>query len=524
MSSAPKDSARIPGSRREPLPGSRQIGPINPGEQIEVSVYLKPRSDHKMAAEMAQQSPQQRLYLSREEYANQYGAASEDLTKIEDFAHEYDLTIVKVDEARRVVELAGTAASFQAAFGTELHEYEHETGTYRGRTGELHIPAELESIVEAVLGLDNRPQARSHRRRLESGIQSRAAATTYTPPQLAKLYNFPTQGNGAGQCIAIIELGGGYRRTDLSNYFKRLGIPLPSVVSISVDGGRNAPSNANSADGEVLLDIEVAGAIAPGARIAVYFAPNTDRGFVDAITTAIHDTRNKPSVISISWGAPESGWTGQAIQAMDQAFQSAATMGITVCCASGDNGSSDGLTDNLAHVDFPASSPNALGCGGTRLDSANGTITSEVVWNEPSGGATGGGVSDVFPLPAWQNGVGVPPSTNPGGRVGRGVPDVSGNADPATGYQVLVDGQSLVFGGTSAVAPLWAALIALLNQQLGKPVGYLNPVLYQKTLQAGAFRDITSGNNGSYQAGPGWDACTGLGSPNGAQLLKALQS
>ncbi len=524
MSSTPKDFARIPGSKREPLPGSRQIGPIDPGEQIEVSVYLKPRSEPKLAAELGHQTPGQRQYLSREDYANQFGAHPEDLAKVEEFAHEHDLTIVKVDAARRVVELAGTAATLQAAFGTQLHQYEHAAGTYRGRTGELHLPQELVPIVEAVLGLDDRPQARTHLRRLSSAAQPHATAA-YTPPQLAKLYNFPSGGDGTGQCIAIIELGGGYRRSDLRTYFKQLGLPLPSVVSISVDRGRNAPTgNPNSADGEVALDIEVAGAIAPGAKIAVYFAPNTDRGFVDAVTTAIHDTLNKPSVISISWGGPESTWTGQALQAMDQAFQAAAALGVTVCCASGDDGSSDGVTDNLAHVDFPASSPFALGCGGTKVESANGAITSEVVWNETSGGATGGGVSDAFDLPSWQNGVGVPVSANPGGRVGRGVPDVAGDADPVTGYQVLVDGRSLVFGGTSAVAPLWAALIALLNQQLGKPVGYLNPVLYQKIRQNNALRDITVGNNGSYQAAPGWDACTGLGSPNGVQILQALQS
>jgi kumamolisin len=411
----------------------------------------------------------------------------------------------------------------QAAFQVELHYYEAAAVTYRGRTGELHVPAELAVIVDAVLGLDNRPQAQTHFRIFNAGpgIRAAAAPVSYTPPQLGKLYNFPAA-QGKGQCIAIIELGGGYRRTDLQTYFQKLGIPLPNVVSISVDGGRNAPTgDPNSADGEVALDIEVAGALAPQAKIAVYFAPNTDRGFVDAVTTAIHDTTNKPAVISISWGAPESSWTQQAIQAMDQAFQSAAAVGITVCCAAGDNGSSDGLNDGKAHVDFPASSSYALGCGGTQLQSANGAITSEVVWNEAGGGATGGGVSDLFSLPTWQTGV--PASVNPGGRIGRGVPDVAGNADPATGYQILVDGQSSVIGGTSAVAPLWAALVALLNQQLGKPVGYLNPVLYQNLAQAGALRDITSGNNGAYQAKPGWDACTGLGTPNGVKLLTALK-
>jgi kumamolisin len=327
--------------------------------------------------------------------------------------------------------------------------------------------------------------------------------------------------------VALIELGGGYNDQDLSTYFKQLGIKTPQVVSVSVDGGQNTPAgDPNSADGEVALDIEVVGSIAPGARIAVYFAPNTDRGFLDAITQAIHDTTNAPSVLSISWGGPESSWTAQAMQTMDQAFQAAAALGITVCCAAGDNGSGDGVNDQHAHVDFPSSSPYALGCGGTRLASTGGKVTGETVWNDAAtnGGATGGGISDQFGLPTWQTGVRIPPSVN-NQRVGRGVPDVAGDADPQTGYQVYVDGQSTPIGGTSAVAPLWAGLVALLNQKRGKAVGYLNPFLYQnyrQLAQSQALRDITTGNNGDYKAGPGWDACTGLGTPDGSLLLMAL--
>ena len=268
-----------------------------------------------------------------------------------------------------------------------------------------------------------------------------------------------------------------------------------------------------------MLDIEVAATIAPKAKIAVYFAPNTDRGFLDAVTTAVHDTTRKPSVVSISWGGPESSWTPQAMQSFDQAFQDAADLGVTICCASGDNGSADMAQgwDGKAHVDFPASSPSVLACGGTHVDAAGGTVTSEVVWNDlPTGGAGGGGVSDTFALPTWQAKSGVPPSANAGGHVGRGVPDVCGDASPRSGYIVRVDGQQAVIGGTSAVAPLWAGLIALLNQHFGHPVGFLNPVIYGLPPAAKAFRDITSGNNGAYSARAGWDACTGLGSPDGA--------
>jgi len=356
------------------------------------------------------------------------------------------------------------------------------------------------------------------------GIQPHAGARdSFTPPDLAKLYNFPTGLDGSGQCIGIIELGGGSRSADIKAYFQKLGLPVPQVKTVSVDGGANDPSTADSADGEVMLDIEVAAAIAPKALIAVYFAPNTDKGFLDAVTLAVHDTTNKPSVISISWGGPESNWTEQAMTSFDQALQTAAALGVTVCCASGDNGSGDGVGDGMAHVDFPASSPFALGCGGTKLTAAGTTIASEVVWNESSdSSATGGGISDFFPVPAYQSATGIPGSANPGGAKGRGVPDVSGDADPVTGYQIRVDGQELVFGGTSAVAPLWAGLIALMNQKLGHPVGFLNPLLYGSLVDTDALRDITSGSNGVYAAKSGWDPCTGWGSPDGTELLKAL--
>ena len=268
-----------------------------------------------------------------------------------------------------------------------------------------------------------------------------------------------------------------------------------------------------------MLDIEVSAAVAPGANVVVYFAPNTDQGFIDAIATAVHDSTNKPNVISISWGAPESTWTQQAVTALDQACQAAAAVGVTVTVASGDDGSTDGVTGGGNNVDFPASSPHVLACGGTKLVATGTTITSETAWNELSAneGATGGGVSTLFALPTWQANSKVPSPTTSSG--GRGVPDVAGDADPVTGYTVRVDGQTSTIGGTSAVAPLWAGLIALANAANGQDAGFVNPTLYGDPK---ALRDITSGNNGAFSAGPGWDACTGLGSPNGAAVIAAL--
>lgn len=497
MSSRP-NRVPVPGSERAPLPGARAIGPVDPNQSFEVSVVVRRRP------------------------GAEYGADPADLAQVEAFAREHDLAVVESSQPRRTVVLSGRAEDLMNAFSVQLARYEHAGGEYRGRTGAVHVPAELADVVEGVFGLDDRPQARPHFR-LAQAAPNAAGRVSYTPPQVAQLYDFPKEADGSGQTIAIVELGGGYTASDLESYFQQLGIPMPALVSVSVDGGANQPTGEpGGPDGEVMLDIEVAGTVAPKARIAVYFAPNTDRGFIDCVSSAIHDAANKPSVVSISWGGPEDFWTQQALAVFDSVLQEAAALGVTVCAASGDNGSSDGVGDGRQHVDFPASSPRALACGGTNLQGAGGTIKAETVWNDgPGGGATGGGVSDRFPLPDYQAGAGVPKSANPGGHAGRGVPDVSGDADPASGYVVRVDGMETVIGGTSAVAPLWAGLVALLNQKLGKPVGFLQPAIYPLGA-SGAFHDITSGSNGAYHAGPGWDPCTGLGSPDGSRLAEAL--
>jgi kumamolisin len=507
---------RLPlaGSERTLPPGARPIGPVGVHDRLTVTVLVRRR-------EAAPPEPGDRL--TRAAFARVRGADEADLNRVERFSRAHGLTVVESSSERRSVLVSGTAGALCAAFGVELARYSHVDGDFRGRTGPVYLPAELADVVEGVFGLDDRPQAQAQFRIADAA----AVSASYTPPELAALYRFPQGGTGAGECVAIIELGGGYRSSDLDAYFAALGLATPEVVAVGVDGGSNAPTgDANGPDAEVMLDIEVAGSIAPAARIAVYFAPNTDQGFVDAVSTAVHDRQNAPSVISISWGGPESSWTTQAIGALDQSFADAASLGVTVCVACGDNGSGDGVGDGQAHVDFPASSPHALACGGTRLQASGGSITAETVWNEAAGGATGGGVSQVFDLPDWQQAAGVPTSANGNGRVGRGVPDVAGDADPTTGYRVRVDGRDVTVGGTSAVAPLWAALVALLNQQRGTSAGRLNPELYAAPVDR-AFRDITVGSNAEqgtpgYSAGPGWDACTGLGSPDGQALLAAL--
>jgi kumamolisin len=514
--------ANIPlkGSERSAVPGARVVAAAEATERLEVTLLVRrsARGDFatRVAAIASGRSPGS--ILSREEFAKRHGADASDLAAVRAFANASGLAVVQEHSARRTVVLSGTVAQFNAAFHVQLQHMQYAGGSYRGRTGAIHLPAALDGIVEAVLGLDSRPQAKPHCRLRRHAT---GAAVSYTPLQVASAYGFPP-GTGQGECVALIELGGGFRPADLETYFEGLGVGSPSVVAVSVDHGKNAPTgDANGPDGEVMLDVEMVGAIAPQAKIAVYFAPNTDAGFLDAITTAIHDTTHKPSVISISWGGAESTWTAQAMTAMDAAFQAAATLGITVCVASGDGGSSDGVTGGGDHVDFPASSPFALACGGTSLKASGSSISSETVWNDgASGGASGGGISTFFALPTWQAGLKATGNTGPGTALTqRGVPDVSGDADPETGYDVRIDGTDTVIGGTSAVAPLWAALLTRLNQVSGKPVGYINPLLYQN---AKALRDITQGNNGDFDATVGWDACTGLGSPNGAALAGAL--
>lgn len=518
-----KDLKPISGSERSPVKNARAVGTPDPNEVVEVTVVLRSKgvgTQTSSIREINTQPLKERKYLSREELTAASALNQDDLAKIEEFAHEHGLTIVKVSPESSSISLSGTVTELSEAFGTKLSLYDSPTGKYRGRVGPVQVPADLASIIVGVFGLDDRHVFRPHLVRLgKQGaiVKAKTVSVSYTPPQLAKLYNFPTELDGSKQCIAIIELGGGYKAKDINAYFKGLKLTKPKVTAISVDGARNKPGS--DADGEVVLDIEVAGGIAPKAKIAVYFAPNTDKGFIDALNAAVHDKINKPTVISISWGAAEKEWTPQAMQAMDQAFQTAAAVGVTVFCAAGDDGSRDNEDDNMAHADFPASSPFVTGCGGTRLDTSG-----ETTWNAGPGSATGGGISDFFPLPSWQSGANVPRSANPDSKVGRGLPDVAGDADPNTGYIILLNGQNDVFGGTSAVAPLWAGLIALINQKLGKPVGYLNPLLYNQLANSGALRDITVGNNGAYNAGPGWDPCTGCGTPDGAKLLQALSN
>ncbi|MGA2741311.1 MAG: S53 family peptidase [Bryobacteraceae bacterium] len=505
----------LKGSERRPVANAVAVSSPDPNQIVDVTILVRRRA------------PLPALsggLVKREDFAGLYGGLPGDARLVEDFAGQNDLTVREVDFARRSVVLSGTLANVAEAFGIDFDDlmlYQSPDGDrFRGRTGALYVPEQLDGIILGVFGIDNRSQARARicRRRNERHGGAGPGDTQYIPGTVASLYDFPPGTTGAGQTVAIIELGGGFRIFDENTYFADLGItPLPAISSVSVDGWINfATGDPGGNDGEVMLDMEVVGSVAPGARMVVYFSDDDDRAFFDALAVAVHDQLRAPSVISISWGHAESEWTAQAINAFNELLQEAALFGVTVCVASGDNGSLDNAKDNKPHVDFPAASPWALACGGTRLESAEGAIQREVVWNNWIG-SSGGGVSEIFPLPDYQNSAGVP--LTDAGFKGRGVPDVAGDADPTTGYEFIVDGRNVVIGGTSAVAPLWAALIARINEAVKQPVGFANPKLYNNP---GAFHDITEGSNGAYQAHKGWDACTGLGSPIGTAILKAL--
>jgi len=441
--------------------------------------------------------------ISRGKFLEHYGANPSDVASVLHYLDTKGFVIQKVNVQARVIKFSGPLDAVCKAFGVKVSYYgDPKTGlVHRVREGSIFISEELNGLVSGVFGFDDRPIA--HKIRPHSENQS------YSPEQVASIYSFPMTSKGKGQVIGILELGGGYKDKDLEEYWKKQNLSNVKVIAYDVDGAQSNPSDTESS-GEVILDIEVIGAIAPAATVVVFFAPNTDAGYIDCLSTMIHNPTYKINIGSISWGSYESAWTSQSLSAINSFFEDAKALGITFCAASGDNGADDGAGDGSPHVDFPASNPYVLGCGGTTLTS----LEQEKVWNEsPDGGASGGGFSSIYGTPDYQKSI-------PACKM-RGVPDVAGNADPETGYETSLG----VIGGTSAVAPLWSALIALLNAQLGKSLGFLHTFLYANP---SAFHDITEGNNTyggaqGYSATPGWDACTGLGSPNGEKLLALLK-
>ena len=547
------------------------VGQIDPKSPVEITLLLRPQSnkgavkDYKMAIQRATTHPNQRRHIRHKDFVARFGANPSDVLKVRRFAREYGLSVIDICLAKRSVKLAGTLDCITKAFKPNLIRCKIGSRFCRSRSGGISVPNELSEIVRGVFGIDDRPVASPRSRSFahmytagrgqapgsiqpgrrsfrspQRGVPLRrhSARNRYpTIDEVSRRYNFPKGLDGYGQCIAIIELnnidnngniiGTGFRVKDLKSYFQTIKKPIPVITEIGVNGGSNKPGRCKSFDAEVMLDIEVAGTVAPGSSIAVYFAPNNERGFLDAVNAAVHDRIRNPSVISISWAlGDEEFWTGQARNMFDQILRDAAALGITVCCASGDSGSTTGNEknpDGRPHLYFPVAEPYILACGGTQFMSRY----RERTWRVGSDAATGGGVSTIYDRPSYQSTAHIPKS--PKGTIGRGVPDVAGYA---MGYRVTNVGGTWGFeGGTSAVSPLWAGLIALINQRLeslGKPrAGFINPLLYQRAPSSGVLHDIVQGDNdtehlGRYKAHKGWDACTGLGTPDGTKLMEAL--
>ena len=528
----PKGYQRIEGSLRSPAHGARRIGDADPNETMSVTISVRRRPDAEAlpdSATVASGPLGEQKFLSRKEFAERFGAAPKDLKLVEDFGRAHGLTVLESSAAKRIVTLSGTVGQMSRAFAVKVGRYKSPTERYRGREGHVHMPKKVARVVEGVFGLDNRRMA------WRSG--NSGGLSHLTPPQVAKLYNFPNSNNGNGQTIGIFAFSGGYKKSDIDAFFNDLGITTPELTDVGVLGATNSPGSEKW-DPEVVLDIDVAGSTASGSRVAVYFAPWTEQGWVNVISTAVHDSTNNPSVLSVSWVWPEGKgiegftWTTQAINAVSAYFNEATHFGVTVFAATGDWGSScffpgcGFFPDGKALVCYPSSDPWVTACGGTTIKDVSDPSFTETTWPQ-----TGGGISDVFPLPSWQQGIGVPPSANDG-HIGRGIPDVAGNADPDSGCKLWINGEKthVSVGGTSAVAPLYAGLMALINAHLPNPAGYLNPRLYSygKSPNLKVFRDLADGvsntSNGApgYTSGPGWDACTGWGSINGNALLNAL--
>jgi kumamolisin len=528
----------LPGSKRTLLPNSRPAGPADPSEIADLTVRVRSSGDLEALAEWtsaeAAKPLSAREYLTHKDFVERYGASKQDLDRVEILANEHDLVVVHRSAAERSVVLRGQLGDLLAAFPADVALYHHVAGTYRGRKGEIAIPQELDDIITGVFGFDTRPKRRAPYRQKRFSQAGPGGENGVPATEFAARYNFPSaeagiELDGSGQTIAIIELGGGFRKSDLRRFFQEIGETTPSVTTVSVDHAGNSPTTAESADGEVMLDIEVAGAIVPKAQFAVYFGPNSgDKGFLDAISAAVHDAERKPSVISISWGEPEDLIDQRGIDAYHELFVEAAAMGITICVASGDHGTADEDAmhwDGKIHVDHPTSDSYVLACGGTQIEDGQ-----DVVWNDGTpfdkstrgggGWAGGGGISVVFPVPDYQEAANRTDSIDNNQR-GRGVPDI---AMSATNYFTRVDRSEGASGGTSAVAPLMAALVARLNQAKAKNVGFINPFLYAN-VNKDICHDVTSGTNAisgtlkGYDAGVGWDACTGLGTPDGQAIL-----
>lgn len=436
----------IPGSERHQLLGASPVAAVDAEKLVKLTIYVRPKVtaiEVPKLHEIGHNPHEWQRAVASGKVGDAFDADPRSLQAVQKFARANHLRVIESSRTKRSVLVEGKVSDATRAFGVDLKIYEHPTkGRYRGRTGPINVPAPLDKVVEAVFGFDNRPIGHAYFQAAPPGSIARAAqvANTYLPTDMANLYAFPPGTDGGGQTVAILAFNGAIGKTGLTalggyslpmvtSYFKKnLKLAAPNITDVVVHGPGNKPGDgtqANDVTGEVLLDICMAAGIAPKAKFVMYFTEFTEQGWVDCITSAVTAT-NSPSVISISYGNPEDGpagdilWTQQAITKVNEAFQRAALAGITISVASGDQGSTEAIADHRQHVDFPASSPWVLACGGTRVIASQGVISRETVWNDGPKSATGGGISQLFAIPTYQAGANVPASVNPGHRLGRG--------------------------------------------------------------------------------------------------------
>jgi kumamolisin len=522
----------------------KDLGATAANEPVTVTLVLRRREGGPTPRAVAEFAPGKgHKPLSRAQYAAAHAADPADVAEVTAFAKAHGLDVVESDASRRAVVVRGSVAAVNKALAVELHDYDSARGKYRGHAGAVGLPKAVADRVEAVVGLDDRRvPAQHYSTAAHHGGKDPQNTKPLTPQEVATLYEFPA-GDGAGQTIGIYEMEtqsgrAGYTAGDIAETMKAFGggLKAPKPIDVAVDG----VGNAGVSDGETVLDVTVASAIAQGAKIAVYFTGGTTQSIVHSLQRMIHPGAGDPTptVISISYGwGPDDASAGSFSEATYKAigalFQDAATLGITVLVSSGDSGAF--IADSTqAQASYPASEPWVIACGGTTIGNVKGAAFDEYAWNDVGAagrGATGGGVSARFEVPSYQSGVAVPARVHTGTR-GRGMPDLAGNASENSGYPAFLDGKSAgPIGGTSAVAPLYAGLFARINANLGSPVGFVNPILY--SLAATAFRDVVGpagpannsfGDVTGYPVAKGWDACTGLGSVKGEALERGLKA
>ena len=576
-----------------PLAGSRPVHPpgatsgrdIGDDRRIQVTVVLKPRRlprDHPLAIKAHAHSaawPTERIPFTTAEFAALYAPPQEVVRALLGVAKKEGLTVVDVSEARHDIVLEGPIASFERTYKLRQREYQHELGVYRAHAEPVQLPGQLASLVQGVLGLDTIPHAHPHAARAAKTKGVRALSLA----ELATHYRFPAVSSPGGR-VAVLEFGGGVHPEDVRSHSRAGAVRVLRIT----DGDGNDPGNAplervalreimdawNAGASlmdlsarfpdqlvdfmdtvESTMDTQIVRGLVPDAPLDLVFGPPSADGWRRAIYAQLgfpypgsvsgpgsSTTRTPPSVISVSWGMSESSWGGMSLRVLHGTLEAAVRRDVTVCCSTGDFGSRNSPQPHaLRGVNYPAASTWALACGGTALMRRAAGAHREVSWYESLLGATmagGGGMSGHFTLPAFQAGVKTP---NPGatwlaGRTrsfrGRWVPDVAAHAGFRPGVAMSLLGQPFAGGGTSAATPVWAALIARLAAEFGRPLGWLTPALYQLA-DSGGFRDIREGHNDMdprtgktvhYRAGPGWDPCTGLGAPDGIALLEALRA